>query len=70
MLCYTLMKKLVNQDSPLVDEQSGECTMGHIVFRDGTLRTTKDQVNLQKLLSLYHPLKGRIYDEFQPKVVA
>jgi len=59
-----------NQDSPLVDEQSGECTMGHIVFRDGTLKTTKDQVNLQKLLSLYHPLKGRIYDEFQPKVVA
>ena len=26
-----------NQDSPLVDEQKGECTMGHIRFFDGTL---------------------------------
>ena len=25
-----------NQDSPLVDEQKGECTMGHIRFYDGT----------------------------------
>ena len=24
----------------------------------------KNQQNLQKLLSLYHPLKGRIYEEF------
>jgi len=26
-----------NQDSPLVDEQKGEVTLGHIMFRDGTL---------------------------------
>ena len=64
------LKYATNQESPLVDEQRGECTMGHIIFRDGTLRTTKNEVALQKLLSLYHPMKGRIYDEFKPKVVA
>jgi len=53
-----------NQDSPLVDEQKGEATMGHIRFLDGTLLVPKKQQNLQKLLSLYHPLKGKIYDEF------
>lgn len=53
-----------NQSSPLVDEQKGEATMGHIMFRDGTLKVGKEKQNLQKLLSLYHPLKGRIYEEF------
>ena len=53
-----------NQASPLVDEQNGECTMGHITFKDGTLKVKKEKQNLQKLLSLYHPLKGRLYEEF------
>jgi hypothetical protein len=53
-----------NQDSPLVDEQKGEVTMGHIIFRDGTLHVKKNLQNLQKLLSLYHPLRGKIYEEF------
>jgi len=53
-----------NQESPLVDEQKGECTMGHIRFLDGTLTVPKEKQNLQKLLSLYHPLKGKIYEEF------
>ena len=53
-----------NQASPLVDEQKGECTMGHITFKDGTLKVKKEKQNLQKLLSLYHPLKGRMYEEF------
>ena len=53
-----------NQDSPLVDEQKGECTMGHIRFHGGTLTVKKEQQNLQKLLSLYHPLKGKLYEEF------
>ena len=56
-----------NQDSPLVDEQKGEVTMGHIRFRDGTLTVKKAQQNLQKLLSLYHPLKGKLYEEFSAK---
>jgi hypothetical protein len=53
-----------NQASPLVDEQKGECTMGHITFKDGTLKVKKENQNLQKLLSLYHPLKGKLYEEF------
>jgi hypothetical protein len=31
---------------------------------DGKLVVPKEKQNLQKLLSLYHPLKGRIYEEF------
>ena len=53
-----------NQDSPLVDEQKGEVTMGHIRFQKGTLTVKKEQQNLQKLMSIYHPLKGKLYDEF------
>ncbi|MGI9555841.1 MAG: hypothetical protein ACR2M9_03190 [Cyanophyceae cyanobacterium] len=53
-----------NQDSPLVDEQKGEVTLGHIMFRDGTLTVPKHQQNLQKLLSIYHPLKGKLYQEY------
>jgi hypothetical protein len=53
-----------NQDSPLVDEQKGECTMGHIRFLDGSLKVPKELQNLQILLSLYHPLKGKLYEEF------
>ena len=53
-----------NQDSPLVDEQKGEVTMGHIRFHNGTLTVKKEQQNLQKLLSIYHPLKGKLYEEF------
>lgn len=59
-----------NQDSPLVDEQKGEATLGHIVFRNGTLNVPKEKQNLQKLLSLYHPLKNRLYLEFDAVEVA
>ena len=53
-----------NQDSSLVDEQKGEATLGHIMFKNGNLVVPKEKQNLQKLLSLYHPLKGRLYEEF------
>jgi len=53
-----------NQDSPFVDEQKGEATLGHIIFKDGDLKVPKEKQNLQKLLSLYHPLKGKMYEEF------
>jgi len=55
-----------NQDSPLVDEQKGEATLGHIIFKNGDLKVPKQKQNLQKLLSLYHPLKGKLYKEFSP----
>jgi len=59
-----------NQNSPFVDEQKGEAAMGHIVFEDGTLFVPKEQQNLQKLLSLYHPRKGSVYQEYEPMKVA
>ena len=59
-----------NMDSPFVDEQKGEATMGHITFHNGTLMVPKTKQNLQKLLSLYHPLKGRLYHEFSAVAVA
>ena len=59
-----------NQNSPFVDEQKGEATMGHIVFDDGVLTVPKQQQNLQKLLSLYHPRLGSTYKEFEANIVA
>ena len=53
-----------NHSSPFKSEQKGEATLGHIVFREGVLTVPKQKQNLQKLLSLYHPLKGRIYEEY------
>ena len=64
------LRYATNQDSAFVDEQKGEVTLGHIMFRDGDLKVGKEQQNLQKLLSLYHPLKGRIYEEFSAVAVA
>jgi len=64
------LRYATNQDSVFVDEQKGECTMGHIIFRDGDLRVPKEKQNLQKLLSLYHPLKNRLYEEFSAVAVA
>ncbi len=58
------LRYATNQSSPFVDEQKGEVTMGHIRFYDGTLTVKKEKQNLQKLLSLYHPLKGKLYEEF------
>tara|TARA_R100001460_G_scaffold18135_6_gene38538 strand:- start:1888 stop:2661 length:774 start_codon:yes stop_codon:yes gene_type:complete len=64
------LRYATNQNSPFVDEQKGEATMGHIVFENGVLNVPKEQQNLQKLLSLYHPRKGATYTEFEPTVQA
>jgi len=58
------LRYATNHDSPFKENQDGEATLGHIMFRNGDLKVTKEKQNLQKLLSLYHPLKGRIYQEF------
>jgi len=58
------LRYATNQDSPFVDEQEGEATLGHIMFKDGALIVPKEKQNLQKLLSLYHPLRNKAYAEF------
>jgi len=57
-------------NSPFIDEQNGEAILGHIIFEEGVLAVSKEKQNLQKLLSLYHPKKGAIYQEWQAEEVA
>ena len=64
------LRYATNQTSPFVDEQKGEVTLGHIIFKNGDLFVPKEKQNLQKLLSLYHPLKDKLYSEFSPVEVA
>ena len=59
-----------NQKSVFVDEQDGMVTLEHIIFEDGTLFVPKEKVQLQKLLSLYHPAKGKVYLELDKQVEA
>ena len=60
------LKYTVNQKTPFVDEFKGDAILGHITFIDGVLNVPKEKQTLQKLLSLYHPQKGRLFNEFDP----
>ena len=59
-----------NMNSPFKDEQNGEATLGTILFKDGALVVHKNQQALQKLLSLYHPMRNKRYKEFDSKIEA
>ncbi len=58
------LRYATNQKSVFVDEQEGPCTLKHIVFENGVLNVPKEKVALQKLLSLYHPLRNKVYTEY------
>ena len=60
------LRYATNQNSPLVSQQKGQVTLGHIIFEEGILNVPKEKQNLQKLLSLYHPGLGPKYTEFDP----
>lgn len=64
------LRYATNMNSPFVDEQKGEVTLGTILFKDGALFVPKEKQALQKLLSLYHPLNGKRYKEFDSVVEA
>ena len=64
------LKYCQNQKSPFVDEMKGDQRLEHIIFRSGSLFVEKEKTVLQKLLSLYHPHKDKIYEEFQPAKIA
>ena len=64
------LRYATNQSSPFVDEQKGECTLGHIMFTEGVLTVPKNQQSLQKLLSLYHPALNKKYYEFNAIEIA
>ena len=64
------LKYCQNQITPFVDEMKGDQRLEHIVFRSGSLFVPKEKTVLQKLLSLYHPHKDSIYNEFKPAKLA
>ena len=59
-----------NQQTCFVDEMKGDQRLAHIIFRSGNLFVPKEEVVLQKLLSLYHPDLNKLYTEFQPAKIA
>ena len=64
------LKYCQNQKTPFVDEMKGDQRLEHIIFRSGSLFVPREQQTLQKLLSLYHPHKDKIYEEYKPAMLA
>ena len=64
------LKYCQNQSTPFVDEMKGDQRLEHIVFRSGSLFVPKEKTTLQKLLSLYHPHRDSIYEEYKPEFLA
>src|SRR5210317_231551 len=51
-------------------EMKGPQRLGHIVFRNGKLLVEKEQVILQKFLSIYHPKNNLVYEEYNAEQIA
>ena len=64
------LKYCENQRTCFVDEMQGDQRLSHIVFRKGVLYVPREKQTLQKLLSLYHPGRKHIYEEYKPQVEA
>ena len=64
------LKYCSNQRTCFVDEMVGDQRLEHIIFRNGVLNVTKNKTVLQKLLSLYHPQRDKIFYEHKPNAVA
>tara|TARA_R100000781_G_scaffold47616_1_gene31984 strand:+ start:386 stop:1231 length:846 start_codon:yes stop_codon:yes gene_type:complete len=64
------LKYCQNQRTCFVDEMVGDQRLEHIIFRNGTLFVPKNKVTLQKLLSLYHPHRDKVFIEDRPVVKA
>ena len=59
----------VNQTSFFVDKQKGDVIVSPILVKDGTLRTTKNDIPLQKFLAIHPDNKangGSIFEEYDP----
>ena len=64
------LKYCSNQQTAFVDEMKGDQRLEHIIFRSGSLFVPKEKTVLQKLLSLYHPHKDKLYYEHKPASLA
>jgi len=64
------LKYTSNQRTSFVDEMKGDQRLEHIIFENGGLFVPKNKTVLQKLLSLYHPHKDKLFYEHKPAEVA
>jgi len=64
------LKYCQNQRTVFVDEMKGEQRLEHVVFRNGMLIIPKEKTVLQKLLSLYHPDRNKMFYEEKPVATA
>ena len=64
------LKYTVNQKTPFVYEFNGTARLEHVVFQNGILMVPKEKQVLQKMLSIYHPDKDRIYEEYDAEIEA
>ena len=64
------LKYTSNQRTSFVDEMKGDQRLEHIIFSNGSLFVPKNKTVLQKLLSMYHPHRGRLFVEHKPQAIA
>ena len=64
------LKYCKNQTTVFVDEMKGDQRLEHVVFRNGMLIVQREKTILQKLLSLYHPDRDKMFYEEKPAVKA
>ena len=64
------LKYCENQKTPFVDEMVGDQRLSHIIFQNGALFVERTKTTLQKLLSLYHPDKDKLFYEHKPAEIA
>ena len=64
------LKYCANQKTCFVDEMIGDQRLEHIIFKSGVLLVPRTKTVLQKLLSLYHPHRDKLFREWQPEVKA
>ena len=64
------LKYCENQKTCFVDEMKGDQRLSHIIFKSGVLLVPRTKTVLQKLLSIYHPHKNKLFVEFRPEINA
>jgi len=64
------LKYCQNQKTVFVDEMKGDQRLEHVIFRNGMLIVEKQKTVLQKLLSLYHPDREKLFYEEKPVAIA
>ena len=64
------LKYCENQQTCFVDEMKGDQRLSHIIFRNGALHVGREKTVLQKLMSLYHPHRDKLFYEYKPSKIA